>query len=69
MKSKSFSWSSDDTKKVGMAFVYVTLSTAVAGLIALFAAPDVDLPVWLGPIIPAANVFLYGAERWLSDNR
>lgn len=67
--SKRYQLSKEDYKKVINAFLWSTLSMLVAGLIAVFADPSVELPVWVGPLIPAINTFLYGMARWLQDNQ
>ena len=69
MKSAAFKWSKHDTAKVLTAFGFALASAIVAGLVAVFQNPDVSLPVWLVPLVPAINAFLYGVARWVSDNQ
>lgn len=68
LKSTSFSWSKDDTKKVIRAGAFAMLSAIIAGLVTVFQSGD-SLPDWVLPLVPLVNIFLYGVSRWVADNR
>ena len=68
-ESAQFSLNGEDAKKIAAAFAYSFAAAAISGLIAVFAAPDVDLPAWMVPLVPAINAFLYGAYRFLVGSK
>ena len=57
-----------DVKKIAHAFLWSLVSAIFAGLVAILASPDIQFPAWLVPLVPAINVFLYGAWTWWKDN-
>ena len=68
-RSAAFNLSSEERIKIFKAIGYSVVSVIIAGLIAIFASKDVQLPIWLVPLIPSINAFLYGVKLWMTDNR
>lgn len=68
-QSARYSLSREDMDKVLTAFVYSGIATILAGLIAAFASPDLELPAWALPLVPSINAFLYGAFKWATGPR
>ena len=60
-----------DLIKMLKAFAYVSSATVLTGIVLVLADPEAvtTLPAWVGPLVPALNIFLYGALRFISDNR
>ena len=59
-----------DLFKMLKAFGWALSASIVAGIIAVLTDPGAsDLPMWLVPLVPAVNVFLYGVSRFIMDNR
>lgn len=57
----------EDWIKIVQAFGWSLASAIFAGLIYLFSESDAQLPVWVVPLVPAINAFLYGGWRWLQN--
>lgn len=73
-ESKMLSFNSEDAKKTGMALVWSALATALAALAFALTDPesrDALLALFprLGPVIPIVNALIYGAYRYVNDNR
>jgi hypothetical protein len=72
MSSKAKQFNKDDGWKVLCAFGWNFASMVMAGSISILALSPEQFPkqlLWLVPIAPILNAFLYGAKRWLDDNR
>lgn len=68
-KSAPFHLSPDEKMKILKAAGYSLISMVLAGLLSLLAIPSEQLPLWIVPIVPLLNAFIYGMKLWIMDNR
>jgi hypothetical protein len=62
--SARYSLSREDFEKILTAFVFSGLAAIISGLIAVVSSPEIELPAWVVPLVPAINTFLYGALKY-----
>lgn len=67
ISSKKFQFTKEDVLKILKAACWAAASALLAGLI--YYIQSGDLPDWALAYAPALNLILYGAFRWLKDNR
>lgn len=60
-----FSLNKEDGIKILQALGFSLVSSVLAAVIALLAAPSIELPVWVVPMVPILNGVLYALKRFV----